>query len=276
MHKRLWWAFGILAAIAAFGPVASQTAPYVALWFGAGPVSSANPLPVSASFSAGAIPTPIPWTTASPEPVSCVTVAAVGACGPTPIPFPTLGIVQQAAPLATTPVTTPAPCSTAACSVVAWPTGLQSVTTPAPYTTASPGAAGILAAGLCTGGAGCAPAVGDTGFRAAATTVLTQFIAAPGPGVSIRVTAIQAGGYDTATGGQIQISSGTGTNCTTTNTVEANLIVMPAALTQGGGDSMSWGNGVGAVMIIGANRALCVQAFGTVGSAQISGTYTTY
>lgn len=46
----------------------------------------------SGPSAASVIPTPIPWTTASPAPVSCVAVAAVGTCA-TPIPW------SQASPL---------------------------------------------------------------------------------------------------------------------------------------------------------------------------------
>lgn len=134
----------------------------------------------------------------------------------------------------------------------------------------------VNAVGLCsavTAGypVGCAPTIGDTAFKAAVTTTLTQFIAAPTAG-SIRITAAQYAAIESATGGALEIEAGTGTNCGTGTVVVSALAWVPTSAVAG-----SYGNGSGAIWILPAGDAACaVITAGTVTFAEISGTYAVY
>jgi len=137
------------------------------------------------------------------------------------------------------------------------------------------GTSNITWAAYCSTSNAPVSAINMTPFVAAATSTLTQFIAAPANG-AIHFFSISGAGYDTATGGIVELEYGTGTNCGTGTTIMAYLFVMPAALTQGGGDDFSYGNGLASVIAAPVGKAVCVIATGTVGVAGIEGVYAIY
>ena len=118
----------------------------------------------------------------------------------------------------------------------------------------------------------CAPTIGDKPFYSAATTSLTQFIAAPTGGQSIRFTFVGYSAIESATGGELEIESGTGSNCASGTAVVAPLAWVPTTQVSG-----SYGWAEGAVYILPANSAACVVvSAGTVTFAAIAGTYAIY
>jgi hypothetical protein len=230
---------------------------------------SAQPINVS-NWAAAGFPTPIPWTTASPEPVTTPSATAWPSAGqsePNPLNNPSVnafGICYFSTGALNF-------ISNTGVALQCDSKGRLMVTTPAPLATVSPGQA--PAVGLCTNAAGCLPPNGDTQFYQAATTTLTQVIAAPGSG-SIRITSLVASGLESATGGWIELEYGTGTNCATGTTVLAFVLWVPAAAP---GAQISLGTGYGNVFLVPATKALCViVSAGTVTQASIAGTYTVY
>jgi hypothetical protein len=133
----------------------------------------------------------------------------------------------------------------------------------------------VTTTGLCTNGIACNPAVGDSAFSQAATTSLAQVIAAPtNAAQSVRITALAAQGYESATGGVLELEQGTGVNCASSTAVLAYVLYLPATA---GISSASIGSGLGAVFIAKPGFAVCViVTAGTVGVAGIAGTYTIY
>lgn len=133
---------------------------------------------------------------------------------------------------------------------------------------------GVLANGLCSNSIPCAPPIGDVTIISAVTTSLTQIIAAPGVGVSVRITAIQALGEESATGGVMDLVEGTGTNCATpVKTIP--LLAIGASFTAN--QQVTWGNGVGQIIMVPTNTAVCVNVTaGTITTAGIVITYTVY
>lgn len=133
---------------------------------------------------------------------------------------------------------------------------------------------GVLSLGTCTGGQSCTEPVGDTPFNQAATTSLTQVIAAPSVATQkLRITALFATGEESATGGNLELETGTGTNCATNTAVLAVLVPLSASLAAGQ-QIAAQGN---PLLIAPAGAAICVLVTaGTVTSANVSGVYTTY
>jgi hypothetical protein len=133
---------------------------------------------------------------------------------------------------------------------------------------------GAIPGGLCSAltpgyPTACAPTIGDQPFYAAVTTTLTQFIAAPTSPASIRITFLQFEGLESATGGNMLLEQGTGTNCGTNTAVVSNLAYMTASTYVSG----SYGWAEGAVFILKPGSAACVAASaGSITSASISGT----
>jgi len=83
----------------------------------------------------------------------------------------------------------------------------------------------VNASGLCTQiisgyPVGCAPTIGDKQFTydAGSTKTLTQFIAAPTAG-SVRIASGFVYGVESATGGTLELETGTGTNCASNTTI---------------------------------------------------------
>jgi len=126
--------------------------------------------------------------------------------------------------------------------------------------------------GVCTNGNPCEPAVGDQPFVAVPTTSLAQIIAAPTNAVqAIHFTSISAMGYESATGGVLEIEQGTGTNCASNASVIAYVLYLPASA---GVATFSVGSGNGSVLIVKPGYAACViVAAGTITAAGIWGTY---
>jgi hypothetical protein len=114
----------------------------------------------------------------------------------------------------------------------------------------------------------CAPTVGDQPFYSAVTTTLTQFIAAPTSPAAIRITFLQFEALESATGGDLLLEQGTGTNCGTSTAVVAKLAYMTASTYVSG----SYGWAEGSVWILKPGYAACVAASaGSITSAAISG-----
>jgi hypothetical protein len=131
----------------------------------------------------------------------------------------------------------------------------------------------VPASGLCTAvtagyAVGCAPTIGDTPFAydAGATKTLTQVIAAPTAG-SIRIPAGFAYGVESATGGTLEIETGTGSNCASSTT-----IIFAVALGASGLVTVNL-----PPLIAAAKTAVCFTVTaGTLVDGGIFGTYAVY
>jgi hypothetical protein len=117
----------------------------------------------------------------------------------------------------------------------------------------------------------CAPTIGDTPYYAAVTTTLAQFIAAPTAPASIRITYLQYEALESATGGDLLLEQGTGTNCGTNTAVVAKVAYMASTTYVSG----ALGVGPeGSIFILKPGYAACIGASGgTITSAAIAGVY---
>jgi hypothetical protein len=113
----------------------------------------------------------------------------------------------------------------------------------------------------------CVKTIGDTPFAAAVTTTLTQFIAAPTAPSAIRITFIQFAGIESATGGELYLEQGTGTNCGTSTAIVADLTHITASTGFTGFYAGS------PAFVLKPGFAACIEASaGTVTAAEIAGT----
>jgi hypothetical protein len=120
----------------------------------------------------------------------------------------------------------------------------------------------------------CAPTIGDTPYYAAATLTLTQFIAAPTAPAAIRITYLQFEGFESATGGELLLEQGTGTNCATNTAIVAKLAYLTATSYVSG--SLGYGP-EGTIFQLKPGYAGCVViSAGTVTSAAIAGMYSAW
>lgn len=186
----------------------------------------------------------VPWS------ISCL---AAYPCGlPTPIAFPTLGVVQQAAPLATTPVQPPTPFGVTPCPAASISASVCA--SPAPYGTAvSPAPGNLLGHGYNSGGVA-APIIchNYATVQIAATTQATETVViASASGKVIYICSAVMSALGTATSAYGLSTSATNNCGTMTNLLTSN----PGASTQAA--PVSLGSGVGVIAQTPAGVALC-------------------
>ena len=212
----------------------------------------------------------------------CVQLTGAPIPGTTPIPFPTLGVVQQAAPAATTPVS----CAAAAnCPVNAtqvtspWVVGqttgtnLHVVTdnaspipglTPIPFPTGTTNPASVAAFTSSTGTTVMPPGCNSAPIPINITTATTTLLGANAAGVKWHICFISIYVVSGTTPGFLFETGGTGT-CSGPTAITGTYGGIASAI----GQLFQFGTGLGQIMqTTGANSSWCIVSTGTLPNLQ--------